>query len=140
MKQLSMNGLKMNHKPLSFYEQYPDVFDGLKGRFPNIFAVSKIVFSEMEMSEAVGGSRSCADHWAKRRNEPGSGSERRAGQYLLRLANSQTAVPETAVPEVKPAPPVSAAMFLVSVPESAKVKADMLMNMMRNIGCEIVDF
>lgn len=125
----------MNHKQLSFYEQHPDVFDGLKGRFPNIFAVSKIVFSEMEMSEAVGGSRSCADHWAKRRNEPGSGSERRAGQYLLRLANGQTAAPE-----VKPAPPVSAAMFMVSVPESAKVKADMLMNMMRNIGCEIVDF
>jgi len=29
---------------------------------------------------------------------------------------------------------------MISVPEGAKVKADMLMNMMRNIGCEIVDF
>ena len=126
----------MNHKPLSFYEQHPDVFDSLKGRFPNIFALSKVVFSELEMSHAVGASRSCADHWVKRRNTPSRGSELRAGQYLLRMANSQPAVPE-----VKPAPSASSAsMFMISVPESAKVKADMLMNMMRNIGCEIVDF
>lgn len=125
----------MNHRLASFYEQHPDVFDSLKGRFPNIFALSKIVFSKLEMSHAVGSSRSCADHWVKRRNEPGSGSELRAGQYLIRLANSQQAVPE-----VKPAPPMSASMFMISVPEGAKVKADMLMNMMRNIGCEIVDF
>jgi len=92
----------MNQKLPSFYEQHPDVFDSLRGRFPNIFALSKIVFSELEMSEAVGSSRSCADHWVKRRNEPGSGSELRAGQYLLRMANSQQWSPRSIRPRPQP--------------------------------------
>lgn len=135
MEQLSMNGLNMNHKTLSVYEKYPDIFDEFKKRFPNIFALSKVMVNTSQMNDAMGASHGCVEHWVNRRNEPGGGSERRAGQYLIRLENSQPAASE-----VKPAPPVSASMFLVSVPESAKVKADMLMNMMRNIGCEIVDF
>ena len=125
----------MKDQEKSVYEQYPDIFDEFKKRFPNIFALSKVMVGTSQMNDAMGASHGCVEHWVNRRNEPGGGSERWAGQYLLRFANSQSAAPE-----VKPAQPVSASMFLVSVPESAKVKADMLMNMMRNIGCEIVDF
>jgi hypothetical protein len=31
-------------------------------------------------------------------------------------------------------------MFLISVPEGSKAKATMLLSMMRNINCEVVDF
>lgn len=137
MEQLSMNGLNMKYPEKSVYEQYPDIFDEFKKRFPNIFALSKVMVNTSQMNDAMGASRGCVEHWVNRRNEPGSGSERRAGKYLVRMSDDR---PAQAVTEVKPAPPVSASMFLVSVPESAKVKADMLMNMMRNIGCEIVDF
>ena len=65
-------------------------------------------------------------------------AERRAGEYLKRIANGQPSIAQPALAPVVSGQ--SASMFMISVPEVAKAKADMLFNMLRNIGCEIVDF
>ena len=124
-------------KNLTLYQQHHVVFDTLKNRVPNIFALSKIVFTIQQMDQAIGsaGGGTCIK-WVRGANIPGSGSERRAQEYLLRIANDQPSL--LAVKAVLPVE--QASMFLISVPENAKAKTAMLLNMLRNIGCEVVDF
>jgi hypothetical protein len=124
-------------KNLTLYQQHHVVFDTLKNRFPNIFALSQIVRTVAQMDDAVGSlGGGCSIKWIRGNNVPGMGSERRAAAYLWRLANDQPSLPA-----MEPAPATKlASMFLISVPENAKAKAEMLLNMLRNIGCEVVDF
>jgi hypothetical protein len=124
-------------KNLTLYQQHHVVFDTLKNRFPNIFALSQIVWTPSQMDDAVGSlGGGCSIKWIRGNNVPGMGSERRAAAYLRQLANDQPSLPAIEpVPAVKPA-----SMFLISVPENAKAKAEMLLNMLKNIGCEVVEF
>jgi hypothetical protein len=139
MEQLNINMGEMNmieQKP-TVYQQNRALFDGFKDRFPNIVALSKITTNLAQMDEAVGSaSGGCVSHWVRGSNKPGGGSERRAGDYLKRIANNHPA-PVVAAPVT---PVQSASMFIISVPENTKTKAEMLLNMLRNIGCEVVDF
>lgn len=136
---LNMGELNMTEQKPTTYQQNQAIFDSLNDRFPNIVALSKITTSLLQMDEAVGSSGGgCARKWVAGDNNPGSGSERRAGEYLRRIANGQPSIAQPAVAPVVSGQ--SASMFIISVPEAAKAKADMLFNMLRNIGCEIVDF
>ena len=129
----------MTEQKPTLYQQNQALFDTFKDRFPNIVAVSKITTNLLQMDEAIGSSGGgCARKWIVGDNNPGGGSERRAGEYLKRIANGQASITQPAVAPV--ASGQSASMFIISVPEAAKAKADMLFNMLRNIGCEIVDF
>lgn len=122
-------------KNLTLYQKHHVVFDAFKNRFPNIFALSKIVFTPQQMDQAIG-SVGTSIKWVRGDNMPGGGSERRAQEYLLRNAKDQPSF--LAVKAVLPVE--QASMFLISVPENAKAKTAMLLNMLRNIGCEVVDF
>ena len=129
----------MTEQKPTVYQQNQAIFDSFKDRFPNIVALSKVTTNLLQMDEAVGSTGGgCARKWVAGDNNPGSGSERRAGEYLKRIANGQPSIAQPAVAPV--ASGQSASMFIISVPEVAKAKAEMLLNMLRNIGCEVVDF
>ena len=121
---------------LTLYQQHHLVFDTLKNRFPNIFALSQIVWTPGQMDDAVGASRNCTLHWIKGENPPSGATERRAGVYLHEKAQGPRPVQSPAATVPNP----EASMFLISVPEGSKAKATMLLSMLRNINCEVVDF
>jgi hypothetical protein len=122
------------------YEQHTELFDYLRFRYPNIVEVSKQVYTTQQLDLAVGATSGCSVHWIKRSNHPSSATERRAGMYLQqRAANAQKA--SAAAPAAAPVTSSGAAtMVLVSVPDEAKAKADLLFSMLRTINCEVVDF
>ena len=120
----------------TLYDHYPELFDGFYHKFPNVVNVSKVVTTINDMDDAIGASRGCTLHWIKGNNIPGTASERRAGVYLREKAQGPMPVPTPATT----APNPEASMFLVSVPEGSKAKAAMLISMLRNINCEVVDF
>ena len=116
----------------TLYDLYPEVFEGLYHKFPNVANLSKVMTTINDMDDAIGASRGCTLHWIKGNNIPGTASERRAGVYLRDKVQGPKSTEKDPNPE--------ASMFLVSVPEGSKAKAAMLLSMMRNIDCEVVDF
>ena len=116
----------------SLYDHYSTLFDSFYHKFPNVVNVSKLVTTLADMDEAIGASRGCTLHWIKGNNIPGTASERRAGVYL----RDKVQGPKSA----EKVPNLEGSMFLVSVPEGSKAKAAMLISMLRNINCEVVDF
>jgi hypothetical protein len=137
--QMKMEEVKMGDQVKTMYEKHQAVFDRLKDKFPNIAAVSKVTTSIEDMDTAVGSvGGGCVAHWIRGDNDPGGGSENRAGSYLKSIANNHQA--PVAAPAATVVPAQTAAMYMISVPQSAKAKADMLLNMLRNINCEVVDF
>ena len=120
----------------SLYDLYPELFEGLYHKFPNVVNLSKVMTTINDMDDAIGASRGCTTHWIKRDNIPSAASERRAGVYLREKAQGPMPVPTPATT----APNPEASMFLISVPEGSKAKATMLISMLRNINCEVVDF
>jgi hypothetical protein len=119
-------------KMKTLYDHYPELFDNFYHKFPNVVNVSKVVTTINDMDDAIGASRGCTLHWIKGNNIPGTASERRAGVYLRDKVQGPKSTEKDPNPE--------ASMFLVSVPEGSKAKAAMLLSMMRNIDCEVVDF
>ena len=119
----------------SLYDHYPKLFDGFYLKFPNVVNVAKQVTTIADMDEAIGASRGSTLHWIKGNNIPGTASERCAGVYLRNKAQGPSAS-ATAAAVSNP----EASMFLISVPEGSKAKATMLLSMLRNINCEVVDF
>lgn len=140
---MNMEEVRMVDQVKTMYEKHQAVFDRLKDKWPNITAVSKVTTSIDDMDIAVGSvSGGCVAHWIRGDNDPGGGSENRAGNYLKSIANNHqaTVAAPAAVVAAPVAPAQTAAMYMISVPQSAKLKADMLLNMLRNINCEVVDF
>ena len=97
----------------SLYDLYPELFEGLYHKFPNIANLSKVMTTLADMDDAMGASRGCTMHWIKRDNIPSGASERRAGVYLREKAQGPMPVPTPATT----APNPEASMFLISVPE-----------------------
>lgn len=120
----------------SLYDHYNTLFDSFYHKFPNVVNLSKLVTTINDMDDAIGASRGCTLHWIKGDNIPSGASERRAGVYLREKALAPMPVPTPAAT----APNPEASMFLISVPEGSKAKAAMLISMLRNINCEVVDF
>jgi len=119
----------------TLYDLYPALFEGLYHKFPNVANLSKVMTTINDMDDAIGASRGCTLHWIKGDNIPSGASERRAGVYLREKVQGPSAsAPAATVPNPE------AYMFLISVPEGSKAKATMLLSMMRNINCEVVDF
>ena len=120
----------------TLYDLYPELFEGLYHKFPNVANLSKVMTTINDMDDAIGASRGCTLHWIKGDNIPSGASERRAGFYLREKVQGPKPVPSPAATIPNP----EASMFLISVPEGSKAKATMLLSMMRNINCEVVDF
>ena len=118
----------------TLFDYYPEIFSKFTAKFPNIVEASKTVNMIHELEDAIGASRGCVSHWIRGSNAPGMGTERRAGAYLRFRQNNPIATPAATAPNPE------ASMFLISVPEGSKAKAAMLISMLRNINCEVVDF
>lgn len=115
---------------MSLYDQHRELFEQYSDKFPALIKLSKLVDNADKMDEALGGSRGVTQHWIAGRHPLGPKSEKRAVMYFIERGDPKKEAVE---------PPVDQ-MFIISVPVSAKAKAEMLMGMMRNIGCSIVDF
>ena len=131
------NQMEIRPFAMSMYEQHPDVFEAFKDKFPSIYTLSQMTFSERELDLIVAKSLGAVHHWLEGKTAS-KRTENRARQYLENLNNPPAQPVLQLVQTTKPKPEM--VTFMVNVPADYLEKWQTLSDILKTKGCQVAAF